>query len=757
METPILLGNLRKLLLLLFFFFKSTGFKLNSMKLKNLLTVLFISAFTFGVMAQHKLTKKADNAFQKGFWNAAIENYTLALKREKDAEIKLRIMYNMAQSYAGAKEYKNAVTWFKKIEKKGKNFVQTNPEVLLKLGHAYKSMEEYEKAMNSYMAYSDLKPDDANGKKGSKSCELAIKWNDKPTRYKVENVRQLNSKYDDAIPAYSNKRYKELVYQSYRAGAIGKGDNPVSGQAFPDIYTSKLAKNGKWSTPAPITGDEKVGVNTKFAEGGPSMNVKMNTLYFTRCKNFDGKEKKEKSCQIYKSVKRGQDYAEAEMLMIGNDSLIVAHPTLTNKDQTLYFVSNMKGGIGGKDIWVADYDKKEKKWVNIRNLGTDVNTPGDELYPFVHADGTLYFSSNGHVGIGGFDIFKVEKLKDGWGPVQNMKVPINSSSDDISITFEKEAERGYLTSNRSGGRGRMDVWSFNLPKLVICVSGVVKDKLTKEYLPNSKVVIRGSDGSTFDAITDETGAYKFCLKPNTTYQIQAENDKTKMNKFGTEFGVYFTSEKALISTIGVEESRTMIQDLELERIPDDGIELPNIEYEYNKADLKAISKLKLRDLVRIMKENPGLVIELGSHSDFRGSADYNRDLALRRAEAAVKFLVSEGIVKDRMVPNGYGEDAPRKIDSTYVQKAYFGTADAEPTAKDYSSIDGRTKEKVSASFADQKATFVPGVILNEAFIKLLKSNGLVQCAHQMNRRTEFKVLRTDYKPGQTAQGEVEKK
>ena len=727
------------------------------MKLKNLLTVLLFSAFTLGAMAQHKLTQKADNAFQKGFWNAAIENYSLALKREKDAEIKMKIMYNMAQSYAGAKEYKNAVTWFKKIERKGGAFVDTHPEVLLKLAHAYKSMEKYEEAMNSYKAYSDIRPDDEQGKKGAKSCELAIRWTDKPTRYKIENVRQLNSKYDDAIPAYANKRYKEIVYQSYRTGAIGKGDNPVSGQAFPDIYTAKLDKNGKGYTPAPITGDEKVGVNTKFAEGGPTMNAKMNTLYFTRCKNFDGKEKKEKSCQIYKSVKRGKDYAEAEMLLIGNDSMIVAHPTLANKDQTLYFVSNMPGGMGGKDIWVADFDKKEKKWVNIRNLGSDVNTPGDELYPFVHADGTLYFSSNGHVGIGGFDIFKVEKLDDGWGPVENMKVPINSSSDDIAIIFENEAERGYLTSNRAGGRGRMDVWSFNLPKLVICVEGVVKDKKTKEILPNSKVVITGSDGSNFEAITDETGAYKFCLKPNTTYQIQANNDKTQTNKFGTEMDMYFTSEKALVSTIGVEDSRTLVQDLELERIPDSGIELPNIEYEYNKATLKPSSKLKLNTLVDIMKENPGLVIELGSHSDFRGSAEYNRNLAQRRAESAVNYLISKGVVKERMVAKGYGEDSPKVIDSSYVQKAYFGTADAEPTAKDYSGVDGRTKEKVFASFAEQKATFVPGVVLNEAFIKSLKSNGLVQCAHQMNRRTEFKVLRTDWKPGETALGDGEKK
>ncbi len=726
------------------------------MRLNKLLTILLVTVFTLGSMAQHKLTKKGDSAFEKGYWNAAIENYKLALKKEKDSEIKLKIMYNLGQSYAGAKEYKNAVTWFKKVETKGKSFLTDHPEVLLKMAEAYKSMEKYEEAMGSYKSYTEIKPDDESGKKGAKSCELAIKWTDKPSRYKVENVRQLNSKFDDAIPAYSNSRYKEIVFQSYRSGAVGKGENDVNGQAYPDIYTSSLDKNGKWSPAAPIEGDSKIGVNTEFAEGGPAMNEKMNTLYFTRCKNFDGKEKKEKSCQLYYSKKRGKAYGEAIMLPLGNDSLIVAHPALTNNDQTLYFVSNMKGGMGGKDIWVADFDKKEKTWVNVRNLGPEVNTPGDELYPFVHADGTLYFSSNGHVGIGGFDIFKVEKLEDGWGPVVNMKVPINSSADDIQIVFEKESERGYLTSNREGGRGRMDIWSFNLPKLVLFVSGVVKDKLTKEILPNSKVTMTGSDGSSVEAVSDETGAYKFTLMPNTTYQIQADNDMTLANQFGVQVKKYFASEKALISTIGVEESKTFIQDLELEPIPVTGIELPNIVYVFNKWDLMEESKLKLNGLVETLKDNPTLVIELSSHTDFRGSAEYNRNLAQKRAQSAVNYLISKGIDKERMVAKGYGEDQPKTIDSAYVEKSYFGKDGKQPTASNYSTITKRGKS-VSASFEEQKATFVAGMKLDEATITSLKTEGLQECAHQMNRRTEFKVLRTDYKPGQTAQGVGEKK
>ena len=721
------------------------------MRLKKLFTALMVMMFSISVLSQHRLTVKADDAFEKGYWSAAIENYKLALKKEKDAEEKLRIIYNLAQSYSGAKEYKNSVTWFKKVRRR-KNFLKDHPDILLKIADSYKALERYTEAMEAYDEYTELVPEDEKGKRGSKSCELAIKWTQNPTRYKVVNVRQLNSKYDDAVPVFTNKRYKEIVYQSYRDGAEGKGTNDVNGQVFPDLYAAKLQRSGKWTPPTPLQGDKVTGVNTAFAEGGPAMNAKMNEIYFTRCKNFNGKDKKEKSCQIYSSKKRGATYGDAIMLEIGNDSVIVAHPTLTNKDQTMYFVSNMPGGMGGKDIWTADYDKKKKKWVNIRNLGPQVNTEGDELYPFVHADSTLYFSSNGHVGIGGFDLFKVERVEDGWGPVTNLKVPINSPSDDIAIIFESESERGYLTSNRNGGRGRMDVWSFNLPKLVLFVEGVVKDKQTKVILPNSKVTMIGSDGSSVEAITDETGAYKFKLLPNTTYQLQADNDMTTLDNFGNEVKMYFASEKALVSTIGVEESKTFKQDLELEKIPiETGIELPNIVYAFDSYELLESSKLKLRGLVETMNDNPTLVIELGSHTDSRGSANYNRDLAQRRAQSAVNYLISQGISKDRMIAKGYGEDAPKELDSAYVQKAFFGDGKKPATAKDYSTTTKNGK-KVSASFDEQKNNFVVGMKLNESTINSLKSEGLQECAHQINRRTEFKVLRTNYKPGETAEG-----
>ena len=299
------------------------------MRLKKFLTVLILSVLSIVALSQHKLTIKADQAFEKGYWSSAIENYRLALKKEKNAEIKLRIIYNLAQSYTGAKDYKNSVTWLKKVKNKGKAFLKDHPDILLKLADSYKALERYTDAMATYNEYSEIMPDDEKGERGSKSCELAIKWTQNPTRYKIKNERLINSKFDDAIPVYSNKRYKEIVYQSYRSGAEGKGTNDVNGQAYPDLYSSKLQKDGKWTSPTPLQGDKENGVNTSFAEGGPAMNSKMNEIYFTRCKNYEGKSKKEKSCQIYSSKKRGAAYSDAVILEIGNDSVMNSRSMLS--------------------------------------------------------------------------------------------------------------------------------------------------------------------------------------------------------------------------------------------------------------------------------------------------------------------------------------------------------------------------------------------------------------------------------------------
>jgi len=675
------------------------------------------------VTAQNKFTIKGNEAFEKQFWSAAIDNYKVALKKEKDKELKKLITYRIAQSYEKTRDMDNAVNWYKKVVKKGGAFTESNPEIYLKLANSLKKKQMYAEAMDQYITYQGKVPGDEAGVKGAKSCQLAMKWIAKPTRYLVENVKQLNTKNNDAIPTYASKKKDQLIFQSYRSGGVGSGETDVSGEAFPDLYTSKLEKKtGQWSSPTLLPDP----VNTEFAEGAPSMDKKCSTLYFTRCENH---EKEIKGCDIYKATKKGDAYGAPMKLELFDDSTatVNCHPFITADGSKLYFVSNVQGGQGGSDLWVSTWDKKEKKFVNPKNLGDEINTAGHEFYPFIHEDGTLYFSSNGHVGMGGFDLFKSAKEKKGFGPVTNLKVPLNSSADDASIIFDGDFERGFISSNRAGSKGLTDIWSFVLPKAEVFIEGVVAD-CAGGPIKNAKVLLKGSDGKNQGAVTDENGRYKFKLELGLMYTLMASHDSTSTNELGTEKQMFFASDKKSVDVVGIEDSKTFVQDLCMEKIPERGIELPNIVYDYNKATLTKDAKNKLQGLVTIMKDNPTLVIELGSHTDFRGPEPYNEKLATARANSAVKYISENGVAIDRMEAKGYGEIVPKTIDSTVFSKM---------TPK-------------------QQGLFPIGTILNEKYIKSLKSTATQEIAHQMNRRTEFKVLRTDYEAKGEEAAEEEK-
>jgi peptidoglycan-associated lipoprotein len=694
--------------------------KIKTMTIFRTTLIIALTILTFTVSAQNKFTLKGNDAFEKQYWFAAIDNYKVALKKEKDKELKKLITYRIAQSYEKTRDMGNAVNWYKKVADKGGDFAEANPKLYLKLANSLKKMEMYSEAMGHYMTYQGKVPNDEAGIKGAKSCELAMKWIAKPTRYLVENVKQLNTKNNDAIPTYSSKKRDELIFQSYRNGGVGTGETDVSGEAFPDLYTSKLDKiSGQWNTPTLLPDP----VNTVFAEGSPSLNKKCSTLYFTRCENH---EKETKGCDIYKATKKGEGYGSPTKLELFDDSstTVNSHPFITSDDSKLYFVSNKEGGQGGFDIWVSTWDNKEKEFINPKNLGPEINTPGHELYPYIHEDGTLYFSSDGHVGMGGFDLFKSAKEKKGFGPVTNLKVPLNSSGDDASIIFDGNLERGFVSSNRAGSKGLTDIWSFVLPKAEVFVEGVVAD-CAGGPLPNTKVTLRGSDNSSEDLVTDANGKYKFKLELGLMYTLIGSSDATYNNSVGTEMKTFFASDKKTIDVVGIEDSKTFVQDLCLEKIPEKGIELPNIVYDYNKATLTKDAKNKLQGLVDIMTDNPTIVIELGSHTDFRGGDEYNKVLAQKRAQSAVDFIAKSGINKDRMVAKGYGEGTPKSIDSTVFAKL-------TPA---------------------QQGMFPAGTELTEKYITGLKNKNTIEVAHQMNRRTEFKVLRTDYVVAGEGKGE----
>ncbi|MGZ4035568.1 MAG: OmpA family protein, partial [Bacteroidia bacterium] len=380
-----------------------------------------------------------------------------------------------------------------------------------------------------------------------------------------------------------------------------------------------------------------------------------------------------------------------------------------------FFSSNMPGGQGDNDIWMVKYDKKGAKWGTPTNLGPGINTPGNDAYPFLHDDGTLYFASTGHLGMGGFDIYKAEKKgEDQWGNVTNMKYPINSAGDDFGIIFEGKKERGYLSSNREGTKGEMDIWSFVLPPLLFTIEGVVSDCQFLETVPGVTVKLVGSDGSSVETKTDAAGYYKFAengtaryVNPNTSYVITTQVG-TDVKTTQAPLGFLNGSDKVKETTVGVEDAKTFKHDFCIPPIKKE-MRFPDVLYELGKATLTPQAQDSLNYLYQTLVDNPNITIELSSHTDYRGSDVANQKLSEARAKSCVDYLVSKGIPAERMTPKGYGEKHPLEVDSDN---------------------DGKIDYTLSEAYINKVSKGQP--------------KDFYEALMQKNRRTVFKVLRKDY-------------
>lgn len=397
-----------------------------------------------------------------------------------------------------------------------------------------------------------------------------------------------------------------------------------------------------------------------------------------------------------RSTRSGDTWSEPENSGILSDSLVAAHPALSPDGTTMYFVSDMPGGSGRKDIWMTTRSAGGNTWSKPVNAGPDINTPGDELFPYVRSDGTLYFSSDGHIGMGGLDIFRAIPQPDGSWNVQNMKPPVNSYSDDFGIIFENENERGIFSSTRKG-RGNDDLFSFEFPPLRFSVTGLVKDEKTGTAIPGSQVQLIASDGSNLQAETGTGGDFRFALKADVDYIFLA-------SKRG------YLNGKERATTKGQEKSREYMVTLLLSAI-DKPVELPNILYDFGKWDLRPESMVSLDKLVETLLDNPNITIELMSHTDSRDTEEYNLDLSQKRAQVVVQYLIDKGIEADRLSARGYGESTPKTVDAEIITQNPF---------------------------------LREGSVLTEQYINSLEGEEQKEIAHQINRRTEFKVLRTDY-------------
>ena len=451
--------------------------------------------------AQKKKTERAFAAYNAGEYYDAIDEFKDAYSKAKKADRpRAEMVFMIAECYRLTNDSKDAETWYKLAVKSS----TSRPEAEFWLAEWLKKNGKYQNAIDELKKFKQIAPTDSRADQEIRACELAQEWLRNPEPYKIEELKDINSKEADFSPAYARDDYGVIYFTSSRQGTTGNKIHGATGQDYTDIFETRIDKKSKWSTPVPVE-----GINSEFEDGTPCIFNNYKEMYFTRCES--GKREK-KGCMIMYTRKNGDKWSEPKNLGILPDSLVAAHPALSPDGNTLYFASDMPGGFGGKDIWMVTRSGSGDAWSKPRNLGPDINTSGNELFPYVRDDGTLYFASDGLIGMGGLDIFKAVPQPDGTWIVQNLKAPINSPADDFGIIFENGNERGIFSSTRKG-KGNDDLYSFELPPLKFNLTGLVKDEKTGAPLPTSTVQLIASDGSNLQVQSGNDGGFKFELKP----------------------------------------------------------------------------------------------------------------------------------------------------------------------------------------------------------------------------------------------------
>jgi outer membrane protein OmpA-like peptidoglycan-associated protein len=480
-----------------------------------------------------------------------------------------------------------------------------------------------------------------------------------------------------------------MYFSSSRQGSTGETTDPITGESYMDIWVSTIDRKGNWGQPTVVE-----GINTADNEGTLAFDSRGKTMFFTRC---PVEEKMRLGCDIYTSEKKGKGWGEPTKLSLkDHDSTHVGHPCISPDGKTLIFSSNMAGGYGGVDLWMSTYNRREDTWSLPVNLGPEINTPGNDVFPTWGPNNELYYATDGLVGMGGLDLYVAPRVgeENKWSNPTNLMSPINSCRDDYHIFFTESGkiERGFFSSNRNGSKGEhsQDIWDFYLPPVLIDVLVMVHDQETGEPIANMPVTLVGSDGSNYTLKTDASGQI------NLGEYLDAEDNFT---------------------TVDITSPTRIIRDLKVLNIAKP-IRLPEVRYDLGSAVLQVIegeinSKDSLNYLYNLMIEHPNLVVELGSHTDSRGSATSNQKLSQARAQSCIDYLVNErGLPADRFVPKGYGENVP----ATWAE------------------IDPVTKDTIANH------------LLTEKYINTFKTSDKekFEMLHQLNRRTECKILSMDY-------------
>jgi len=680
--------------------------------------------------------RKGDKFYAMGEYYEAATQYKKAYSqtRAKEKPLRGQRALKMADCYDRINYAQKAVAAYNNAVR----YKQADSTAMFRLGQLLLKNGSYKEAEKVFVLLQDSMPDNQLVKNGLTSARMAPQWKkDAPlSGYTVKREDLFNSRRAEYSPVLAGDDYDQLYFTSTRNQAQGDELSGITGTKPADIFVAYKDEKGKWQKPETIESD----LNTEQEEGACSFSPDGKTMYLTVCKTDPSYPR---FAQIATSSRSDASWGKANVIDLSKDTLsLFAHPAVSPDGMWLYFVSDMPGGLGGKDIWRAQITTSGLGMVE--NLGAPINTPGDEMFPTFRPNGDLYFSSNGHPGMGGLDIFVARPVEEivnseqfvvnsfdyqvgghadgknngksndlsnsnsGSSSNQNYSLqtihyeldhpgaPLNSQGDDFGMTFEGLHNRGFFSSNRGDARGWDHIYSFEKHEVVQTVKGWVYEQDGYE-LPNALVYMVGNDGTNQKLSVKGDGSFTEQIKPGVDYVF-----------LGTCKG--YLNHKEQLRADTVTESEEYVLQFPLASITAPVL-IDNIFYDFDKATLRPESTEALDKLIVLLNENANVTIELSAHTDYRGSAAYNTALSQRRAESVVNYLIEHGIAADRLSPVGYGKEKPKTV-----------------------------KRKLTETYPWLKE----GDVLTEEFIKALPDEEKQEVCNQLNRRTEFVVLRTTY-------------
>lgn len=662
------------------------SYKLNYAGYKKILLFCMTITFLVTSCSSERYLKRGDAYTAIGEYFLAADAYKTAYSKTSTKERTLRghIASKLAESYRhigqtakAAAAYRNTIRYKAATNSDSLQLAR----VLLQLG-------DYKQAQNLFQELPEIKEYNLLIKNGLTSSIKAPENKKKGSKYTVKKMDVFQSRRAEYCPAFADENGEILYFTSTRNEATGNDLSGITGMKAGDIFMTRKDDKGKWSRPQPVQGE----LNSMFDEGACCFSPDGRTMYLTICETHNTLPRR---ARIATSLRSDATWSKPQFITLTTDTLSsVAHPAVSPDGQWLYFVSDMPGGEGGLDIWRVRITTHG--FGGVENLGKPINTPGNEMFPTFRPNGDFYFSSDGHVGMGGLDIYMAqydEQLAK-W-QITHPGYPLNSQGDDFGMTFESSHNRGFFSSNRNDHSGRDHLYSFEHEELTKTIRGWVYEKDGYE-LPQAQVYLVGNDGTNRRMALKSDGSFTYQATPGVSYVMLA-----------TCKGYLNHKETITIDTVSVSQLHDIQFPLASITVP---VLIDNIEYDFDKATLRPESMTALDNLVTILNDNPNVTIELSASCDYRGDEKYNQQLSQQRAENVVKYLVAKGIAKERLTAVGYGESKPKTVSRKLAEKYTF---------------------------------LHEGDILTEVFIK--QQNGQEQeICNQLNRRTEFKVLRTTF-------------